>query len=118
MLYGLVAHTLWYAPIYGWLLLVSAWARKAPFLWAVLPVFAAFVFEKIVFGTSHVATLDASTGSRARCARRSRPMRGRCRSSMLSQLDPVAVRSSPGLWSGLVVRGGFASGGGLVETSP
>ena len=30
-------HGLWYAPIYGWLLLVSAWARRAPFLWAGLP---------------------------------------------------------------------------------
>ena len=27
----LTVHGLWYAPIYGWLLLVSAWARRAPF---------------------------------------------------------------------------------------
>ena len=37
LLYHLVTvHALWYAPIYGWLLLVSAWARRAPFLWAAL----------------------------------------------------------------------------------
>ena len=28
----LTVHGLWYAPIYGWLLLVSAWARRAPIL--------------------------------------------------------------------------------------
>ena len=33
----LTVHGLWYAPIYGWLLLVSAWAPRAPFIWAVLP---------------------------------------------------------------------------------
>src|SRR5262249_44470584 len=26
----LIVHGLWYAPVYGWLLLVSAWARRAP----------------------------------------------------------------------------------------
>jgi ABC-2 type transport system permease protein len=30
-------HGLWFAPVYAWLLLVSAWARRMPFLWAVLP---------------------------------------------------------------------------------
>ena len=40
MLYGLAVHALWYAPLYGWLLLVSAWARRTPFLWAVLPPLA------------------------------------------------------------------------------
>jgi ABC-2 type transport system permease protein len=30
----LTVHFLWHAPIYCWLLLVSAWARRATFLWA------------------------------------------------------------------------------------
>ena len=34
----LTVHSLWYAPFYGWLLLVSAWARRAAFLWAALPL--------------------------------------------------------------------------------
>ena len=49
----LTVHGLWYAPIYGWLLLVSAWARRAPFLWAVLPPFVIWGVEKIAFNTSH-----------------------------------------------------------------
>src|SRR5205807_10302029 len=28
----LTVHGLWYAPLYGWLLLVSAWAPRAPFI--------------------------------------------------------------------------------------
>ena len=40
-LYHLVtAHALWPAPVYCWLLLVSGWARRATFLWAVLPIVA------------------------------------------------------------------------------
>src|SRR6267378_3160928 len=53
LLYGLVAVALWHAPIYGWLLLVSGWARRATFLWAVLPLIAIQIFERITFGTSY-----------------------------------------------------------------
>lgn len=48
-------HGFWYAPIYGWLLLVSSWARRAPFLWATLPPLAIGVVEKIAFNTSYFA---------------------------------------------------------------
>src|SRR5436305_9107981 len=53
----LTVHGFWYAPIYGWLLLVSAWARRAAFLWAVLPLLAIGVVEKIAFHTSHFAAM-------------------------------------------------------------
>ena len=57
LLYGLVAIALWHAPIYGWALLVSGWARRATFLWAVVPFLAIGFFEKITFGTSHFASM-------------------------------------------------------------
>src|SRR6266536_3048016 len=57
LLYGLVAIALWHAPIYGWALLISGWARRATFLWAVLPLLAIGIFEKITFNTSHFASL-------------------------------------------------------------
>src|SRR5678815_117982 len=57
LLYSLVALALWHAPIYGWLLLVSGWARRATFLWAVIPLIAIQIFEKITFNTSHFASL-------------------------------------------------------------
>ena len=55
-----VAAMLWYAPLVAYLMLVSAWARRAPFLWAVLPPIAAAVLESIVMRTSYVSDLVAS----------------------------------------------------------
>lgn len=53
-LYHLVVfHGIWYAPFYGWFLMVSAWSRRAPFLWAVLPPVGVGVMEKVAFNTSH-----------------------------------------------------------------
>jgi ABC-2 type transport system permease protein len=57
LLYGLTAIALWHAPIYGWALLISGWARRATFLWAILPLLAISFFEKITFDTSHFASL-------------------------------------------------------------
>jgi ABC-2 type transport system permease protein len=51
--YLLGAAALWYAPIWGWLLLASAWARKAVFLWAILPVVAVGLFEGIFLDSNH-----------------------------------------------------------------
>ena len=46
LLYGLAVLALWHAPIYAWLLLVSGWARRATFLWAVLPLIAIEIFRE------------------------------------------------------------------------
>jgi len=46
---------LWYAPIAGYLLLVSAWARRNPFLWAVLPPLILSVAERIALGSRQVS---------------------------------------------------------------
>ena len=40
-------HGIWYAPFYGWLLLASAWAKRAPLLWATLPPLSIGAVEKI-----------------------------------------------------------------------
>ncbi len=45
---------LWYAPIAGYLLLVSAWVRRAPILWATLPLVLAPVLEWVAFGTRYL----------------------------------------------------------------
>jgi ABC-2 type transport system permease protein len=101
MLYGVVAHALWYAPIYAWLLLASAWARRAPLLWAALPFFAAFVMELIALGSSHVLSLlryritGAMSEAFAVDASKTAIVH-------LSQLDPAKFLSSPGLWLGLL----------------
>ena len=99
MLYGMAAHALWFAPIFGWLLLVSAWAKRSPFLWAFMPFFAAMVLEKIAFGTQYVWFLVGyriTGGMRAFKADIKDPI------TQLSQLDPLSFLALPGLWLGLV----------------
>jgi ABC-2 type transport system permease protein len=57
MLSMLGVAALWYAPIAGYLLLVSAWARRNAFLWAVMPPWILAVVERIAFGTEYVRSL-------------------------------------------------------------
>ena len=102
LLYGLAAIALWHAPIYGWALLVSGWARRATFLWAVLPFLAIGFFEKITFGTSHFASMlkDRLMGF-APNAFAFQMHRGVGIDSLV-QLTPGKYLSTPGLWFGLV----------------
>ena len=53
----MTVHVLWYAPTYAWLLLVSAWAKRAAFIWAALPPLAIFAIERVAFRTRHFADL-------------------------------------------------------------
>jgi ABC-2 type transport system permease protein len=55
LLYATACIVLWHAPIYGFLLLVSGWARRTAALWAVLPLLALGVLEKLTFDSAHVA---------------------------------------------------------------
>ena len=52
-----LVHGIWYAPFYAWLLLVSAWAKRVPFLWALLPPAAIGIVEKMAFNTSYVGEI-------------------------------------------------------------
>ena len=57
MLLVLVLAVLWYAPIAAYLMVISAWARRNVFLWAVLPPVILWVVETIAFGTRYVRDL-------------------------------------------------------------
>jgi ABC-2 type transport system permease protein len=100
LLYHMVAvHALWWAPLWGWLFLVSAWARRAAYLWATLPLLAIGILEKIAFNTSHFAAMlqhrflggpegVASSGDNMSMA-------------SLTPETPGQFLTSPGLWIGL-----------------
>ena len=101
----LVIHGLWYAPIFGWLLLVSAWARRAAFLWAALPLFAIGVVEKIAFNTSYFAGMLAnriSGGGQGAVDRA-----GGMSMDLMPASGPVQFLISPGFWFGLAVAAVF-----------
>jgi len=101
LLYHLMAvHGLWYAPIFGWLLLVSAWARRAAFLWATLPLLAIGMLEKIVFHTTHFGAMLASLISGG--SENATSASGRMTMDRLTPLTVGQFLSSPRLWVGLV----------------
>jgi ABC-2 type transport system permease protein len=58
--YTPIVVTLWYAPIYAWFLMVSAWARRTALIWAVMPFFLLAFFERIAFHTHHVRDFIAN----------------------------------------------------------
>jgi ABC-2 type transport system permease protein len=105
LLYHMVTvHVLWYAPIYAWMLLVSAWAKRATFLWAALPPVAICILEKITFNTSHFA---AWLGYRASGAQEAIVPAGRMPMDSMTHLTPGHFLMNPGLWMGLLVAAGL-----------
>jgi len=100
----LTVHSLWYAPFYGWLLLVSGWARRAAFLWAALPLLAIAIVEKIAFNTSYfTAMLQHRLGGAAEAvvAPGTLPM------DPMTHVTPGHFLSNPGLWLGLAIFAAF-----------
>jgi ABC-2 type transport system permease protein len=108
MLYGLIAVSLWFAPIWAWLLLVSGWAKRAPFLWAFLPPIAICVIEAIAFNTSHFAGLlgDRLTGGYS-AAFTIQPAPLGVSHLDLADMDPAKFLTTPGLWGGLALAACF-----------
>jgi ABC-2 type transport system permease protein len=97
----LTVHALWHAPIYGWLLLVSGWARRAALLWAALPLVAIGVVEKIAFNTSHFVAMLGYRMTGPETSVFTTP--GSISMDPLTHLRPGKFLSSPGLWIGLAV---------------
>ena len=106
LLYGLVVLALWHAPMYCWFLLVSGWAQRATFLWAVLPPLAIAALEYIAFHTKYLGLLlqDRLFGFAAGAF----DLKDQSGVAVdphfipLAQLAPGRFLSSPSLWLGLV----------------
>jgi ABC-2 type transport system permease protein len=100
-------HGLWYAPIYAYLLLISACARRAPFLWATLPLVAVGGAEKIAFNTSYLAAIlgDRMMGGPS--------VDGATAGTNVDAMTPFTFTqlvSSAGFWIGLLVAAAFLAG--------
>ena len=107
--YGLITQALWGAPIYGWLLLVSSWAKRVTFLWAVLPPLGLCVVEKLAFDSSNFAHLLGQRLTGGYAAAFNSPVQGRMTLG-LGDLDPVGFFTSMGLWGGLIFAAAFLGG--------
>jgi ABC-2 type transport system permease protein len=117
-IYAQIAMALWYAPVVAWLLLVSAWAKRVTFLWAVFVPVGAAVFERVAIGTHYIRDMltyrlqdgvkTAFTPAGERTAKVILGGDGQVDSNLaipgsLSSLDPVGFVSNPWLWVGLLV---------------
>ena len=50
-MYVILTSAVWYLPVAGWLLLVSAWAKRAVILWSILPPLVLYLIERVFFGS-------------------------------------------------------------------
>lgn len=103
MVYGVAVYALWLAPLYAWLLMVSAWARRLPILWAVAPPMALGAVEKMAFDTQFVCSLLQY--------RLMGPLVEafdfKAQPGAVPLLRPLNFLTTPGLWVGLAVAVAF-----------
>lgn len=101
---GVAMLAVWQAPMHGWLLLVSGWARRAVLLWAVLLPLAACLFERFAFGTAHLASLllNRLTAGILGEGLFTGHMPGIPPLERFMLLSPASLAADPNLWFGLV----------------
>jgi ABC-2 type transport system permease protein len=110
LLYGFIAIKLWHAPVYAWLLLVSGWARRATFLWAVLPILAIAALEGMAFQTRHfLGFVNYRFFGGLSQAFAFDPAERHPRVD-LHQLTPANYLTTPGLWLGLIFAAAVIAG--------
>jgi len=123
MVYLLVASALWYLPLLGWCLLVSAWAPRSPVMYATLAPLALGLAEFIAFRSHHVlGAIGSRVGNMELLAR---SFGGRHQGAgfgvdideshlevprrLFDAVDPTAVFSTPTLWVGVVLGIGLVT---------
>jgi ABC-2 type transport system permease protein len=99
--YGLPFMALWYAPIYAWLLFVSSWAPRWPFLWAAAPLVAVLMVEHgALHDTSAHWMVERWLGGGV-LQPYSVGGAGAVWIHRLADLDPARIYTLPQLWLGL-----------------
>jgi len=110
MIYFVAINVLWYAPIFAWLLMVSSWARRMAFLWALLPWLGLAVVEKIALDSHYVwsfLTYRAKGSVIEGFTFPAGPHKPTEIIEPLSLLAPAPFFSTPGLWLGLIAAAIF-----------
>jgi ABC-2 type transport system permease protein len=124
IVYVLIASMLWYLPLLGWLLLVSAWAPRSPFMWAAMPPLAVGLAEYVVFRSHHVLQLVGervgNTGLIARAFSDQKNGYGfgivihkdsmRLPRALTELMQPAEFFSSPAVWLGVAVGAALIAG--------
>ena len=105
-LYVIATSAIWYLPIAAYLLVVSAWAKRAVMLWSLLPPIGLMLIERWFFGTHVIAS---QLGRRLAGAARLtfRDPEGCC-SWVTTVVDKDTIRMPVSIW-GFLNPGGFLS---------
>jgi ABC-2 type transport system permease protein len=114
-LYVIATGIVWYLPVVGWLLLVSAWAKRAVILQAILPPLAIMLAEHLFFRT-HVASLlfrDRLLGGGYVALHH--PIhwslqKGEMSPGLWQLPDPVGFFSTVDVWIGALIGAAFIAG--------
>ena len=120
--YCVITTAIWYLPIAGWLMLVSAWAKRAVMLWSILPPLALYLLERWFFGT-HVVGTALAERALGYIPRAFHDMSDRTAwvttvidrdtittpGSVWRLLDPLGFFSSPATWIGAIVGAAFVA---------
>jgi ABC-2 type transport system permease protein len=105
-LYLIATSAIWYLPITGYLLVISALAKRAVMLWSILPPVALMLVERWFFGTHVIAHyFVVRLVGLAQVAFHSDPGSGFWVTTMV---DNGTVRTPASIWS-LIDAGGFVS---------
>lgn len=110
---NMLVASLWYAPIAGYMLAVSAWARRSVLMWIILPPVILTWLEEIVFNTNQVAAFIGHrlTGFFESLGRESATLHtgavdGQARAQQLGErLDHISATgllANPELWLGVL----------------
>jgi len=119
LLYLVACQVLWFAPVAGWLLLVSAFAKRAVLGWAVLPPALIVVAERTLFGSHHALDLIGHRlAGGVELAVRSADRQiiiadGAVMSAfpgLADMLTPGRLLAAPSLWIGIAVGLAFLAG--------
>jgi ABC-2 type transport system permease protein len=114
-LYVIATGILWYLPIVGWLLLVSAWAKRAVILQAILPPLAIMLAEHLFLGTNAAAALFRDRLLGGAYAALHHPIhfslqKGEMTPGVWQLPDPVGFFSSAEVWIGVLVGAACIAG--------
>ena len=114
-LYVIATGVLWYAPVVGWLLLVSAWARRAVILHALLPPLAVMLAERLFLGTHVTAIVLRDRLLGGGYASLHHPIRwsvekGETTPGVWQLPDPAGFLSSAEVWIGVLIGAACIAG--------
>jgi len=121
LLIGFYAEALWYLPVMGWLMLASAWAKKAPFLWASLPPLAIAILEEMFFDSNRFLEMagerlipfEGTEGFDTRIEREFEMFDGHLQFSGTPGFDASLLGdlfATPGFWYGLIFTAACTAG--------